>query len=66
MVMIFTYGLIWGSWVVFGLVTLWALAWALRTGQFRRLDKGARVIFDEEEPIGEMTDHFPKRSESDD
>jgi nitrogen fixation-related uncharacterized protein len=57
--MTITYGLIWGSWVIFGLTTLWALAWAIRTGQFRRINEGAKVIFDAEEPIGEMTDRFP-------
>ena len=53
------YGLIWGSWVIFGIVVVWAFAWAVRSGQFQGLSDGARVIFDEEEPVGEMTDTFP-------
>lgn len=53
------YGLIWGSWVLFGISTIWGLVWAVRTGQFQRLDRGARSIFDEEEPVGHMTDVFP-------
>ena len=54
-----TYLLIWGSWIVFGATTVWALAWAIRSGQFSQIQKGARSIFDEEEPIGQMTDAFP-------
>ncbi len=38
---------------------LWALRWALVTGQFRNPAKTALQIFDEDEPIGQMTDHFP-------
>ena len=53
------YGLIWGSWVFFGIITVWALAWAVRSGQFDQLDDGSEVLFDEEEPIGRMTDTFP-------
>jgi len=36
-----------------------ALVWAIRSHQFRDFTAGARSIFDEEEPIGEMTDAFP-------
>ena len=57
--MTIVYGLIWGSWVIFGITTVWALSWAVRSGQFQGLSQGARVIFDEEEPVGEMTDTFP-------
>ena len=57
--MTLVYGLIWGSWVLFGVVTIWALGWAVRTGQFNQLDHGASTLFDEEEPIGRMTDTFP-------
>lgn len=38
---------------------LWALQWALRTGQFRHSERTALQIFDEEEPVGLMQDHFP-------
>lgn len=36
-----------------------AFAWAARSGQFRNLQKGAEVIFDSDEPIGQSTDRFP-------
>lgn len=54
-----TYILIWGSWIIFGATTVWALAWAIGSGQFSQLQEGARSIFDEDEPIDEMTDLFP-------
>ncbi len=51
--------------VVTGLVALTgsallALHWALRTGQFRHPARTALQIFDEEEPVGRMTDSFPE------
>ncbi len=36
-----------------------ALRWALRDGQFKDLDRGANVIFTNEEPEGVTTDRFP-------
>ncbi|MCL5270518.1 MAG: cbb3-type cytochrome oxidase assembly protein [bacterium] len=45
--------------VMFGLSAVWGLAWAVRTGQFRNLGAAARSIFDEDEPIGRVTDAFP-------
>ena len=36
-----------------------ALYWAARNRQLENLQKGAESIFDEDEPIGEMTDSFP-------
>jgi cbb3-type cytochrome oxidase maturation protein len=38
-----------------------AFYWAVKTGQFRHLEKGATVIFDEDEPIGKPTESFPDR-----
>ena len=38
---------------------VYALRWAMKTGQFHDLEKGATVIFDDEEPIGRVTDGFP-------
>jgi cbb3-type cytochrome oxidase maturation protein len=38
---------------------LLALRWALRTGQLRDSKKAALIIFDEDEPVGQMTDLFP-------
>jgi cbb3-type cytochrome oxidase maturation protein len=51
--------------LVFGVLTgffgsvIYALNWAIRSGQFSDYQKGARSIFDDEEPVGEMTDFFP-------
>lgn len=39
-----------------GLVAIGAFIWAVRNEQFSDLDSGAYVIFDEEEPLGQMTD----------
>jgi cbb3-type cytochrome oxidase maturation protein len=53
------YGLIWGSWVLFGIATVWAFAWAVRSGQFRDPSQDRHMLFDDREPVGEMTDTFP-------
>ena len=47
------------SGVVLPAVALLALRWALRQGEFDHLPKTALSIFDEDEPVGRMTDHFP-------
>jgi nitrogen fixation-related uncharacterized protein len=49
-----------GSIVVFGTATILALGWAFRNGQFDNFDQGAASIFGPDEPVGEMTDAFPK------
>lgn len=36
-----------------------ALVWAVKNGQFKNIDGGAMVIFDEEEPEGVQQDFFP-------
>lgn len=36
-----------------------AFFWAVRDGQLRNLDTAPREIFDDNEPIGEITDCFP-------
>ncbi len=41
---------------------VYALHWAIKTGQFREVEKGATSIFDDEEPIGTSTDSFPKKN----
>ena len=38
---------------------LLALRWALQNGQLRHNEKAALLVFDEEEPVGEVTDSFP-------
>ena len=40
---------------------VYALYWAVKTGQFREFEKGATEIFDSEEPQGTPTDFFPKK-----
>ncbi|MFO7724112.1 MAG: hypothetical protein R6V45_01070 [Oceanipulchritudo sp.] len=38
-----------------------ALYWAHKHGQLSNLEKGATSIFDEDEPMGEVTDSFPEK-----
>jgi cbb3-type cytochrome oxidase maturation protein len=38
---------------------VYALYWSSKHGQLRDFERGARSIFDEREPVGRMTDHFP-------
>lgn len=47
-------------------LALLALNWAIRHGEFRNLEKQALSIFDEEEPVGQVSDHFPGSSASTD
>lgn len=48
--------------IFFGLA-VYGLYWAVKKGEFANLDKGSRVIFDdEEEPEGRQTDFFPGKS----
>jgi cbb3-type cytochrome oxidase maturation protein len=44
--------------VFFGGTTVAAFYWAARTGQFRGLEDGSKVIFDGDEPVGTATDVF--------
>lgn len=37
-----------------------ALFWASRNGQMNNFEKGARTIFDDDEPEGEQIDFFPE------
>lgn len=55
---------IWIFMTLLGLSAVLALAWAFQSGQFNDLERGARSIFDEEEPVGQMTDHFPDHHRS--
>ena len=45
--------------VILPTTALLALRWALRQGEFKDLNKTALSIFDDDEPVGRMTDHFP-------
>ena len=57
----------WNFYIIFGAViastffiaTAIALHWAHKNGQFSNLDNGASSIFDDDEPMGEVTDQFP-------
>ena len=40
---------------------VYALYWSSRHGQLRDFERGAVSIFDEEEPVGRMTDRFPPK-----
>jgi nitrogen fixation-related uncharacterized protein len=42
--------------VAFPAVALYALWWAGRDGQLRHQDRAALLPFDEQEPVGQMTD----------
>jgi len=53
------YVMIWGFALACGLTAVYGLTWAIRTGQMRGFGEGATSIFDDEEPVGEMTDGFP-------
>lgn len=48
-----------GSLVLLTGSALLALRWAVRSGQFRHLSRTALQVFDESEPVGQMTDAFP-------
>ncbi len=53
------YALLFAAVLLFSGGAVWALAWAFRNGQFDNFQRGARSIFDPDEPIGEPTDYFP-------
>lgn len=46
----------------FGGTTLAAFYWAAKTGQFRNLEDGSKVIFDADEPVGTATDAFADKT----
>jgi cbb3-type cytochrome oxidase maturation protein len=53
--------------LVGGAMAILAFLWAVRTKQFKDLNAGAYIIFDEEEPVGRMTDNtfgFPEAEKS--
>lgn len=53
------YVMIFGLLAAFSASSVWALWWALKGGQFSEFQKGAKTIFDADEPIGQPTDQFP-------
>jgi cbb3-type cytochrome oxidase maturation protein len=40
---------------------VYALFWSSKHGQLRDFERGATSIFDEQEPVGKMTDRFPTK-----
>ena len=48
--------------IVFGASAVWALVWAIRSGQMSNPTAAAASIFDRDEPIGRVTDHFPGKA----
>lgn len=40
---------------------VYGLYWASKKGQLQNLEEGAKVIFDDEEPVGVPTDHVLNR-----
>lgn len=56
------YAVLLGSVVFFGGAAVLALAWAVRDGQFENFERSAQSIFDPDEPVGMITDHFPDRN----
>jgi len=50
---------IWVVIAMLGTSSVSALIWAIRSGQLGEFQKGATSIFDDDEPIGKVTDSFP-------
>jgi cbb3-type cytochrome oxidase maturation protein len=40
---------------------VYALYWSSRHGQLRDFERGAKSIFDDQEPVGQVTDRFPPK-----
>lgn len=40
-----------------GIIAIGAFIWAVRNKQFSDMNSGAYVIFDDEEPVGNLTDN---------
>ena len=62
--MTFAYLLIFGTIVLLSITVVVLFAWAIRSGQFADFQQGATSIFDDDEPLGEMTDWFPDQRPS--
>jgi nitrogen fixation-related uncharacterized protein len=45
--------------ILLGGSAVYALYWAAQSGQFADMGEGSKVIFDQGEPEGEITDVFP-------
>lgn len=60
--MFYVFIFIWAFALIAGVTMVWLLAWAIKQGEFKNLRQGARSIFDDEEPVGMVTDYFPGES----
>ena len=58
--MFFVFIFIWSFALFAGITMVWLLAWAIRRGEFNNLRDSSRMIFDEDEPEGMVTDRFPE------
>ena len=57
--MFLVFVLIWSFALFAGITMVWLLAWAIKRGEFNNLRDASRMIFDDGEPVGFVTDHFP-------
>ena len=48
-----------GSILFFGGAAIFAMAWGLKNGEFQNFQRASQMIFDPDEPIGQVTDGFP-------
>jgi|LWDU01.1.fsa_nt_gi nitrogen fixation-related uncharacterized protein len=60
--MVFYWIIILGSAICLSGSAVFALWWAATNNQLSHPKKGALLVFDEEEPMGIPTDHFPAKS----
>lgn len=54
---------IWGAIAILGISSITVLVWAVSTGQLSKFQQGSASIFDDEEPMGQVTDSFPSGCE---
>ena len=54
-----TFIAIYGFMIISGVTAIAALIWAIQTGQMEHFRQGAASIFDDDEPVGKVTDAFP-------
>jgi nitrogen fixation-related uncharacterized protein len=52
------YVALWGLAGLLGASAIAALVWSIRQGEFDHMREAALSIFDEEEPVGQVTDRF--------
>lgn len=52
---------LWGLAGLLGASAIAALVWAIRRGEFDQLREASQSIFDDDEPVGKITDRFPDK-----